>query len=203
MNDLPFAPACERNKRPILVALRPILPERGRLLEIGSGTGQHAVFIAPEFPELTWHTSERAPELEGLRARIDLQGEGGLPPPMELDVLTGPWPVPAFHVVYSANTAHIMSWQAVCCMFSGVARVLAPGGVFCLYGPFNVDGACTAPSNAEFDQSLRARDPAMGLRDTSELVVLADRHGMDEERRIEMPANNLLLVYRRRTAPRA
>lgn len=203
MTDLPFAPASERNKRPILAALRHVLPGRGRLLEIGAGTGQHAVFFAPEFSGLSWHTSERASELEGLRARIDQEGGNSMPPPHALDVLAGPWPAGPFRAVYSANTAHIMSWRAVCAMFGGIRRVLAPGGVFCLYGPFNVDGACTAPSNAEFDRSLRARDPAMGLRDTAELAALADAHDMDEEQRIEMPANNLLLVYRRRDAPRA
>jgi SAM-dependent methyltransferase len=203
MTDLPFAPASERNKRPILAALHQVLPTRGRLLEIGAGTGQHAVFFAPEFPGLAWQTSERAAELDGLRARIHLQGGQGLPPPRALDVLTGPWPDGPFQAVYSANTAHIMSWPAVCAMFGGVGRVLAPGGVFCLYGPFLVDGACTAPSNAEFDQSLRSRNPAMGLRDTAELAVLADAHGMNEERRVDMPTNNLLLVYSRRDAPRA
>lgn len=202
MTDLPFAPASERNKGPILAVLRDVLPQRGSVLEIGAGTGQHAVFFAAEFPGLTWQTSERTSELDGLRARIDLQGGHGLPPPRALDVLAGPWPAGPFQAVYSANTAHIMSWPAVCALFGGVGRVLAPGGVFCLYGPFDVDGACTAPSNAEFDQSLRARDPAMGLRDTSELAALADAHGMDEEQRVEMPANNLLLVYRRRGAGR-
>lgn len=197
MSDLPFAPASERNKRPILAALRGVLPARGRLLEIGAGTGQHAVFLAPRFPELSWQTSERRHELAGLAARVELEGRGRLPPPVELDVLAGPWPGRAFEAVYSANTAHIMPWPAVRAMFAGAAGVLARGGVFCLYGPFNVDGACTAPSNAEFDRQLRARDPAMGLRDRGELAGLAAQNGMEQQQCIGMPANNLLLVYRR------
>lgn len=196
--DLPFAPASERNKRPILEVLKRVLPEQGRLLEIGAGTGQHAVFFAPEFPGLDWQTSDRAEELAGLRARIAREGKGFLPPPVILDVQNGPWPEAELAAIYSANTAHIMAWPAVGAMFAGAGRLLLPGACFCLYGPFNVDGEFTAPSNADFDLQLRARNPSMGLRDVADLVVLAGNNRMDLAHRTAMPSNNFLLVFRRR-----
>jgi cyclopropane fatty-acyl-phospholipid synthase-like methyltransferase len=202
MNDLPFAPASERNKRPILERLHHLLPQQGRLLEIGAGTGQHAVFFAPVFPGLVWQTSERPEELDGLRRRIEQEGPAGMPPPLPLDVLRGPWPDGPFDAVYSSNTAHIMSWQAVCAMFTGVGRLLAPSGCFCLYGPFNVDGCYTAPSNREFDIGLRTRDPSMGLRDIAEIEALALESGLVLAQRLDTPTNNFLLVFRRRKSGR-
>ncbi len=197
MNELPFAPASERNKHPILERLLELLPAQGRLLEIGAGTGQHAVYFAPRFPGLQWQTSDRAVELPGLTARLAREGSPNLLPPLELDVLQDRWPEHVYAAAYAANTAHIMAWPAVCAMFSGIGRVLAAGAPFCLYGPFNRDGAFTAPSNEEFDRQLRARDPHMGLRDVAALETLAEGHQMMLERSIEMPTNNQLLVFRR------
>jgi SAM-dependent methyltransferase len=194
---LPFAPASERNKRPILDRLLDILPARGRLLEIGAGTGQHAVFFAPRFPGLQWVTSDRPEVIEGLRLRVEREGPADMPRPLVLDVETGPWPDGLFQAAYSANTAHIMPWRCVEAMFTGVGRCLADGGCFCLYGPFNKAGAFTAPSNEAFHRSLREQDPAMGLRDLAEIEALALRAGLVAEQRLATPANNFLLVFRR------
>lgn len=198
---LAFSEACERNKQPILEALREVLPARGRVLEIGSGTGQHVVHFARELPALDWQPSDRGDFLGDLERRLEAEGEPNVAPPLELDV-TGPWPEGPFQAVYAANTAHIMSWDEVVRMFDGVARVLEPVGPFCLYGPFNENGAFTAPSNAAFDRQLRQRDPAMGLRDIADLESLgSDRH-MHLTRRFSLPANNQLLVFERRPDPR-
>lgn len=197
MSELPFSPSSERNKRPILGRLQQVLPRTGRLLEIGAGTGQHAVCFASRFRGLEWQASERAGTIEGLRRRIDAEGPPGMPPPVELDVLSGPWPEGPFQAAFSANTAHIMPWPAVCAMFSGLASVLASGGLFCLYGPFSDSKGVTAPSNRAFDLDLRARDPSMGLRDLAEIDDQAAAHRFVSEHVFEMPANNLLLVFRR------
>jgi SAM-dependent methyltransferase len=194
--DLPFAEACERNKAPILDTLLPRLPARGIVLEIGSGTGQHVVFFAPRFPGLSWQPSERQESLAGLNLRIRVEGAPNVLPAIELDV-GGAWPDRRFAAVYSANTAHIMGWPAVCAMFAGVGPRLEPGGAFLLYGPFNVGGRPTADSNAEFDRQLRARDPAMGLRDVEALDSLARQNGLALQERIAMPANNQVLVFAR------
>jgi hypothetical protein len=195
----PFADASERNKAPILENLLPVLPARGRVLEIGSGTGQHVVHFAPARPRLVWQPTERQEHLEGLNARIRLEGSPNILPAIELDV-TGAWPDHHCVAAYSSNTAHIMPWSAVCAMFSGVAGRLMAGGVFCLYGPFNVGGRYTAASNAEFDQQLQQRDPEMGLRDVGALEALAATCQMQLEQRKQLPANNQLLVFRAKGA---
>jgi cyclopropane fatty-acyl-phospholipid synthase-like methyltransferase len=192
----PFSEAAERNKAPILGALRRLLPERGRVLEIGSGTGQHAVHFAPAFPGLSWQPTEQREHLEGLNTRIRLEGPPNILPAIELDV-TGPWPDYCFEAVYSSNTAHIMAWDMVQAMFAGVSERIAPGGAFCLYGPFNVDGEFTSASNQVFDRQLRERDTAMGLRDVRALSALAGEHLMRLAERCQLPANNQLLVFRR------
>jgi cyclopropane fatty-acyl-phospholipid synthase-like methyltransferase len=193
--ELPFADACERNKAPILAALRGLLPARGHVLEIGSGTGQHVVHFAPHFPGLSWQPTERGEQLEGLNARIRLQGGRNILPAILLEV-EGVWPDRFFEAVYSSNTAHIMCWNEVRAMFSGVGPRLSRDGVFCLYGPFNVAGCYTATSNESFDRQLRQRNPAMGLRDVVQLERLSARHHMRLEERRQLPANNLLLVFR-------
>ena len=195
--ELPFAEACERNKSPILDSLRTLLPGRGRVLEIGSGTGQHVVHFAPGFERLSWQPSERRELLPGLNARIRSEGCVNVLPAIELDVF-GAWPDHEYAAAYSANTAHIMSWPGVCAMFSGVGRRLHGGGPFCLYGPFNIGDRFTSASNEEFDRALRQRDPDMGLRDVEALDSLARGHQMALQERIRMPANNLLLVFRQR-----
>lgn len=196
MNGLPYSEACERNKEPILEALLSVLPAQGLILEIGSCTGQHLVHFAPAFPGLTWQPSDRVEYLEGLTARIAANAGGNILPAVELDVM-GSWPEPHYEAVYSANTAHIMSWEMVAAMFAGVARLLRPGGVFCLYGPFNEAGQFTSDSNRAFDDSLRSRDPEMGVRDLEALDTLACNHHMLFIQQIQLPANNSLLVFQK------
>ena len=193
-NGLPFSPACERNRQPILEALRQVLPEHGTVLEIGSGTGQHVVYFAEHLPGLQWQPSDRPEYLSGLRRRLGEEGGPNIRDPIVLDVLEE-WPGGLFAAAYSANTAHIMGWPAVVAMFEGVGRRLQPGGVFCLYGPFNENGQFTAPSNAAFDAQLRGQSPEMGLRDIEAIEALAVARGMGLEQRFRMPANNQLLVF--------
>lgn len=193
-SELPFAEACERNKTPILNVLKEVLPARGLVLEVGSGTGQHVVHFAPHFPLLTWQPTERKEYLEGLRARISLEGGSNILPPVYLNVLKL-WPDRNFEAAFSSNTAHIMGWGEVCRLFYGIGARLGPAGVFCLYGPFNEDGRFTSPSNADFDQQLRQRDPVMGLRDIEELDALARENQMRLQRREKLPANNQLLIF--------
>jgi SAM-dependent methyltransferase len=193
---LPFAEACERNKAPIAEALEEVLPKTGRILEIGSGTGQHVVYFAHRMPGWTWQPSDRVENLPGLAARVDAEGGGNVLAPLEFDVMRNR-PPGTYDAVYSSNTAHIMHWDAVQAMFRSVGACLAARGVFCLYGPFNVGGRYTAPGNADFDCHLRAQDPGMGLRDLADLEALAKDHGLNLERRLSMPANNQVLVFRR------
>lgn len=194
MTDLPFSDACERNKQPILVVLEQMLPERGRILEIGSGTGQHVVFFAGALPGTTWQPTDRRENLQGLSRRISLQGGSNILDVLELDV-NDRWPGQEFDAVYSSNTAHIMDWSSVCAMFAGTGSILSAKGVFCLYGPFNEQGRHTSASNEEFDRSLRLRDPAMGIRNLDDLETLAGRHKMVLAQQFRLPANNSLLVF--------
>jgi len=194
MSCLQFSDACERNKEPILEALHRVFPGRGKVLEIGSCTGQHLVFFAPAFPGLTWQPSDREEHLEGLSERIRQQGSPNILQAIELDVMKA-WPGQCFDAIYSSNTAHIMGWEPVCAMFEGVGESLLPGGVFCLYGPFNEGGKFISASNEEFDRSLRVRDPAMGIRDLEALDSLAHRHQMKLKQQFRLPANNCLLVF--------
>lgn len=191
----PFSEACEQNKAPILEVLRKELAGGSRVLEIGSGTGQHAVHFAAALPQLRWTASDVAAHHEGIRAWLGEAGLSNLEGPLELDVTQAEWPVSEVDAVFSANTAHIMHWPAVRQMFAGVSKALRPGGVFCLYGPFNEDGVYTSESNARFDAWLRARDPGSGVRDRGELDALAEEHGLVPARRYTMPANNQILVW--------
>jgi len=192
---LRFSEAAERNKVPILDQLLRLFPERGRVLEIGSGSGQHVVHFAPRRPRLSWQPSERREHLEALNARIRLQAPANVLPAIELDVDCA-WPDRMFSGIFSANTAHIMAWEQVRSMFAGIGRRLEQGGVFCLYGPFSVDGCHTSASNLEFDRQLRERAPVMGLRDVEALAALAADTGMRLAERRQLPANNQLLVFR-------
>jgi len=192
---LPFSAASERNKAPIFEVLQKVLPAHGTVLEIGSGTGQHVAFFAAQQPALRWQPSDRMENLPGLCRQLAAAGQANVLPPIELDVLHI-WPQQVFAAVYSANTAHIMSWSAVCSMFEGVSRRLLPGGPFCLYGPFNEGGKFTAPSNAAFDASLKRENTAMGIRDIADLETLASSQQMKLEQRFCLPANNQLLLFR-------
>ena len=191
----PFAGAAARNASPILGVLRHELRGRSTVFEIGSGTGQHAVTFAAALPELTWQTSDLGQSHDGIRAWIDESGLGNVLPPEDFDVLTAAVPAQRYDAVYSANTAHIMSAAAVQRMFELAGAMLKPGGVFCIYGPFSRGGRFNTRSNAEFDASLRARNPSMGIRDLDDLEDLAGSNGMVLARTYAMPANNLLVVW--------
>ena len=197
MNTIPFSSAAERNRQPILEQLKELLPENGSVLEIGSGTGQHAVFFTQHLPDLLWQPSEKEENMAGLEARLELEGNGNILPPLRLDVLLDRWPGYCYDGAFSANTAHIMPWRAVVAMFSGVAAHLESPSRFCLYGPFNVDNRFTSPSNAQFDARLRAVDSRMGIRDVAMLEALAELYKMTLEYRIAMPANNFILVFKK------
>ncbi|HEY9148458.1 MAG TPA: DUF938 domain-containing protein [Gammaproteobacteria bacterium] len=195
----PFAESCVENRRPILTVLRQLIAGRRQLLEIGSGTGQHAVYLAPAFPQLQWQTSDRGENHPGIRQWLQDEAVENALPPLELDVLQAEWPLAESSVdaVFSANTAHIMGWDGVEAMFAGVGRVLKPQGLFLLYGPFRYRGRFTTEGNARFDQWLKSRDPQSGIRDIEALRELAARTGMTLYRDFAMPANNRLLVWRR------
>jgi cyclopropane fatty-acyl-phospholipid synthase-like methyltransferase len=195
--------ACERNKGPILEVLARELAAHRAVLEVGSGTGQHAVHFARHLPHLTWQPSEIAEELPALAARVGLEGSVNLRAPIVLDVRSLPWPAPAagaYDAIFSANTLHIMGWAAVQDFFRGAGRTLAAGGVLCVYGPFRYGGRYTSDSNAEFDAWLRARDPLSGIRDFEALESLARAQGLLLTADHAMPANNQTLVWRAQRA---
>lgn len=192
---LPRSPACERNRDPILDVLRRHLPARGTVLEIGAGTGQHAACFAGHLPALTWVASDRPCNHEAIRAWVEHARLPNLRGPESLDVTQPEWPVASAEAVFSANTAHIMHWPEVQAMIAGVGRVLRPGGVFCLYGPFRYGDRHTATSNARFDAQLRTEDPGMGIRDAEEIGRLAGAAGLALVEDVAMPANNRTLVY--------
>ena len=196
MMTLPYSEACERNKDPILEVLRPAFADRAHVVEIGSGTGQHAVHFARHLPHLAWQPTDRAGHLPDLAARIAAEGPPNLASPVELDVLHEPWPDVRGDAVFSANTLHIMSWPAVRALFAGLPRVLRRGGVVAIYGPFRYGGKYTTASNAAFDAMLRERDPESGLRDFEAVNALAGAAGLALAADHAMPANNQLLVWR-------
>ena len=198
----PHAPACDRNREPILAVLREQFAGHRRVLEIGSGTGQHAVHFAAAMPWLEWQASDVADNLPGIRAWLDDARLPNTPPPLELDVEQAAWPGPACDAVFTANSLHIMGWQAVQAFFRGVGRVLAdaPDGTLVAYGPFNYGGAYTSDSNRDFDAWLKARDPRSGIRDFEAVDALAPAAGLRLVADVQMPANNRCLVWRRAAA---
>ncbi|WP_346896423.1 DUF938 domain-containing protein [uncultured Roseibium sp.] len=202
---LPFSAAAENNKRPILEKLRDAFKDATRVLEIASGTGQHAVFFAENLPHLDWRPSDVAEHLPAIDQRI-VQAEADLDnllAPIELDISDLPWPVSAFDYedaydgIFTANSLHIVSWPLVEDFFEGVGETLAEGGVLCIYGPFKYDGKFTTPSNEAFDKSLKSRDPESGIRDFEAVNDLAQKFGLTLQADHAMPANNQLLVWKR------
>ena len=192
---LPLSAACERNKEPILEVLRVRFADRAQVLEIGSGTGQHAVHFARALAHLTWHPTEQLAYLADLTERVKLEGGHNLRPPTLLDVTQAVWPVRSVDAMFTANTLHIMSWLEVIALYRGVGAVLAPGGVFCVYGPFRYDGRYTSDSNQEFDRMLQERDPQSGLRDILAITALAEQYGLILDADHDLPANNRLVVF--------
>jgi SAM-dependent methyltransferase len=187
--------ACERNKEPIRKILAQAFPQSRKVLEIGSGTGQHAVHFAAHFSHLVWQPTDTGDSLPGLRERIAQEGTPNLLPPVELDVRALPWKVEPADALFTANTLHIMSWPTVKALFRGLGAVLAAPAVLCIYGPFRYNGKYTSASNAEFDRFLQARDPESGLRDFEQVNILSSEQGFSLLADHAMPANNRLLVW--------
>lgn len=196
--DLPDAPATARNRGPLLEVLRVEFANCRSVLEIGSCTGQHAIFFGEHLPHLRWQTSDVAANHADIDAWLAAAGPPNVAAPLRLDVLRDPDPVGCYDAVFSANTAHIMGIDAVVAMFALVGRALGPNAPFCLYGPFRIGGDFTSESNAAFDASLRSRDSAMGIRDLEYLDELAGAAGMTRTALIGMPANNFVAVWRRK-----
>lgn len=194
--ELPFSQACENNQAPILDVLLEVFDQPARVLEIGTGTGQHAVHFARALPHLKWQPSDHPDAAHLSRLRLEQAGLPNLLPILNLDVGASPWPITEFDGVFSANTAHIMAWPEVEKMFQGIGNRLTLNGTFCLYGPFNYQGSFTSDSNRQFDQHLRTRAPQMGIRDLDDLNILARAEGLMLEDDVAMPANNRLLVFR-------
>lgn len=192
---LPFSEACERNKEPILQVLRTVFDQRGHVLEIGSGTGQHAVYFASQLPQLTWHPTERLGFLPQLAARTQAEGGRNLRPPTVLDVRQTVWPLRSVDAIFTANTLHIMSWPEVMDMFRGIAATLEPSGSLCIYGPFHYGGRHTSPTNESFDRMLRERDPDSGVRDIEAVIRLAADAQLQLTADHDLPAFNRLLVF--------
>jgi SAM-dependent methyltransferase len=194
-----IAPAAARNREPILRVLSDHLPPSAFVLEIASGTGEHAVWFSRTMPTVTWQPTDRDPEaLESIAAWRDTAGLPNLVPPLYLDAAAAIWPVTKADAVVAINMVHIAPWTATEGLLAGAGRVLSPDGLLFLYGPFREGGVHTQASNAAFDRDLRARNPAWGVRDLDEIATLASNHGLTALERIEMPANNLSLIFRRR-----
>jgi SAM-dependent methyltransferase len=199
---LPFSAACERNREPILAVLREAFRDRHEVLEIGSGTGQHAVYFAAALPRLRWQPTERTAQLAGLGARLALEGPTNLRPALALDLAQPAWPAgPAgglrWDAAFSANTLHIVAAPLVERFFAGLGAALAANARLAVYGPFRYRGRFTTASNADFDAALRQRDPASGIRDVEWIDSLAAAQGFQLEADHPMPANNQLRVWAR------
>ncbi len=192
----PFAESCEINKHPILEVLKRIFADRRSVLEIASGTGQHAVHFGRNLPHLTWQTSELKTNHDGIKAWLDEAALPNVLPPIALDEDEERWPVSRYDAIFNANTVHIISWPLVESLFAHIARVIEPGGCVCFYGPYNYGGKFTSESNARFDEWLKSRDPKSGVRDFEAMDKLASMHGLTLIEDIEMPINNRTLVWR-------
>ncbi|PSJ38002.1 DUF938 domain-containing protein [Allosphingosinicella deserti] len=192
------APATERNREPIAHVLRDVLPARGTVLEVASGTGEHGVYFADQFPDLRWQPSD--PDPDALASILAWRHHASLPnllEPVLLDASAAEWPIASADAILCINMVHISPWAATVGLMAGAERVLAPGAPLVLYGPYRRSGVATAPSNEAFDASLRARDRQWGLRAFEDVSAEAQARGLRFERLVEMPANNLTIVFRR------
>lgn len=197
MDVKPFAESCEQNKEPILAVLKQWFATPGVVLEIGSGTGQHAVYFPRQLPHLLWQASDCEENISGIRLWLE---EAKLQNTLDVTVLnvSHTWPAASqYDYVFSANTAHIMSWPEVELLFAGISRVLKPGGLFCLYGPFNYDGKFTSESNARFELWLKQNNPQSGIRDFAALNELAVNNNLRFVDDLEMPVNNRMLAWQK------
>ncbi|HYD14346.1 MAG TPA: DUF938 domain-containing protein [Allosphingosinicella sp.] len=197
-DDRRSAPHVARNAAPIADVLREILPARGLVLELASGTGEHILHFAADFPKLLWQPSD--PDPVALRSIEAWRAESGLfnlLPPVSLDARSADWPVPAADAILCINMAHISPWSATRGVLRGAGRLLGEGAPLYFYGPWRRAGVETAPSNEAFDESLRARDPEWGLRELEAVAAEAETHGLGLERVVEMPANNISAIFRK------
>jgi hypothetical protein len=193
-----YAPATDRNRDAILAVLERILPASGTVLEVASGTGQHVVHFARALPALRWQPSDPDPASRAsIVAWCAEAGLGAVAGPLDLDAAAPVWPVDRADAVLSINMIHIAPWAAACGLIAGAARLLSPGAPLYLYGPFRRDGHDFAPSNLAFDRNLRQRDPDWGVRRLEDVMALAEAAGFGRAEVIEMPANNLSIVFRR------
>ena len=192
----PNAESCIQNQNVILEVLNDVFADRNHVLEIGSGTGQHAVFFGQHLPHLHWQPSDLPENLAGITMWLNDARLANVASPLEIDVASDKWPITGVDAIFSANAVHIMSWPHVEKMFEGIGRTLEKGGMICLYGPFNYNGKFTSESNARFDVWLKERNPVSGIRDFEALDELAQKQGMSLLRDYEMPANNRVLVWK-------
>lgn len=195
-----YSPAAEKNKGPILEALRERLPLRAQVLEVGSGSGQHALHFTEALPKLRWQPTERHDGLTALAANLAAVGRATILPPLALDLVSGPWPAGPFDAVYAANVMHIVSVPLGEALLRGAASVLREGGQLLLYGPYKFGGTFTTESNAEFDRWLKAQDPASGVREFEAVARVAETAGLELGDNRAMPSNNQLLCFFRRAS---
>ena len=194
-----FAPATQRNRQPILDVLSRVMPGSGTVLEVGSGTGEHAVWFAQHLRPLIWQPSDPDPQMRrSIGAHAAVAGCATLREPIDVDSTASVWPIAEAAAVVSINMIHIAPWAAAAGLVAGAARIIPGGGVLYLYGPFRRDGRHTAPSNQAFDDSLRAQNPEWGVRDLEAVEALAVPHGLQLDEVVEMPANNLSVIFKRR-----
>ena len=191
----PYSESCDQNKDPILTIISPLLSAHLKVLEIGAGTGQHAIYFAENMPQLTWYTSDCAPYLDGIRMWLDEASLANTVPPFELNVSTSQWPEFEVDAIYTANTLHIMSFADVAIFFSGAGELLQPGGSLLIYGPFNYNGLYTSESNERFDQWLKSMDPLSGIKHFEAINTLADNNRLQLIMDYELPANNRILHF--------
>lgn len=196
--EKPFSPSCERNREPILGVLRDAFADRRNVLEIGSGTGQHAAFFAAAMPHLHWQTSERSEYLDGVQNWLDEAALANTRPPIAFDVGQDHWPASRFDAIFTANTLHIMAWSEVERLFARLPEIMSKDCIFAVYGPFNIDGQYTSESNAGFDGWLRQRGAHMAIRDLAAVDALAAAAGLQRIALHQMPANNFCVIWQRR-----
>lgn len=197
--DKPFSPSCERNREPILAVLRDAFVDRRCVLEIGSGTGQHAVFFAAAMAHLEWQTSDREENVSGIQRWLDDAALANTPEPMVFDVGDQAWPSTRFNAIFTANTLHIMAWAEVEQLFARLPELMSDDCRFAVYGPFNIDGRYTSDSNAEFDRWLHERGAHMAIRDLAAVDALAAAAGLQRIGLHTMPANNFCAIWQRQT----
>lgn len=191
----PYSAACDQNGNAILDVIQPLLSDKKKVLEIGSGTGQHAVFFAKNMPHLIWQSSDRLENHEGIQQWLEEENLDNTPAPIALDVSHDVWPKITVDAIFSANAVHIMAWDNVVDFFQQAGKLLEKDTLFILYGPFNYQGKYTSDSNQQFDQWLKNRDPNSGIRDVEAINKLAKEAGLLLIKDFEMPANNRILQW--------